>query len=63
MNLLDTSVWVELLRDRTGKVREAFQTIIGDAPYVLSRFTQLELLQGAKNEREWRMLDEYLTDQ
>ncbi len=30
MNLVDTSVWVELLRDRTGKVKKAFQVIIED---------------------------------
>ncbi len=33
------------------------------SPDVLCRFTQLELLQGAKDEREWRLLDEYLADQ
>jgi predicted nucleic acid-binding protein len=63
MNLVYTSVWVELLRDRTGKTKKAFQIIIGEAPYVLCRFTQLELLQGAKDEREWRLLDEYLAAQ
>lgn len=63
MNLVDTSVWVELLRDRTGKVKKTFQVVIGDEPYVLCRFIQLELLQGAKDEREWRLLDEYLADQ
>jgi predicted nucleic acid-binding protein len=63
MNLVDTSVWVELLRDRTGKVKKAFQVIIEDESYVLCRFTQLELLQGAKDEREWRLLDEYLAAQ
>ena len=63
MNLVDTSVWIELLRDRTGKIRKTFQIIIGEAPYVLCRFTQLELLQGAKDEREWKLLDEYLAAQ
>lgn len=33
---------------------------IANEPYGLCRFTQLELLQGAKDEREWRLLDEYL---
>jgi len=63
MNLVDTSVWIELLRDRTGKAKKAFQGISGDVPYVLCRFTQLELLQGAKDEREWRLLEEYLAAQ
>jgi predicted nucleic acid-binding protein len=63
MNLVDTSVWIELLRDKTGTVKKAFQVIVGDGPYLLCRFTQLELLQGAKDEREWRLLDEYLSAQ
>jgi predicted nucleic acid-binding protein len=30
---------------------------------VLSRFNQLELLQGAKNQKEWELLDDYLASQ
>ena len=30
---------------------------------VLSRFNQLELLQGAKDEKEWGLLSDYLTTQ
>ena len=63
MILVDTSVWIELLRDRQGRARGVFQTFMGDEPYVLCRFTQLELLQGAKDEREWGLLDEYLSAQ
>ncbi|MFH1980494.1 MAG: PIN domain-containing protein [Pseudomonadota bacterium] len=35
----------------------------GDKIIVFSRFIQLELLQGAKDELEWQRLDEYLADQ
>jgi predicted nucleic acid-binding protein len=63
MNLVDTSVWIELLRDRTGMAKETFQVLMGEEPLVLCRFTQLELLQGAKDDREWRLLDEYLAAQ
>lgn len=63
MILVDTSVWIEIFRDRTRKARESFLSFIGDEPYGLCRFTQLELLQGAKDEREWRLLDEYLAGQ
>ena len=63
MILVDTSVWIEIFRDKTGHVVKAFQEIIGSENYALSRFHQLELLQGARNEKEWELLDDYLTTQ
>ena len=63
MILVDTSVWVEVLRDKTGSIVQAFRERIGKEVYVLSRFTQLELLAGTRDEREWRRLDEYLSTQ
>ena len=63
MILVDTSVWIDVLRDRKGEVVETFRKIIGDDLYVLTRFTQLELLQGAKDDYEWRKLEEYLETQ
>ena len=48
MILVDTSVWIDVLRDRTGDVVDAFRSRIGDDVVVFSRFVQLELLQGAK---------------
>lgn len=63
MILVDTSVWIEILRDRSGDIVKAFQTRVGENICVLSRFTQLELLQGAKNETEWKRLDNYLSTQ
>jgi predicted nucleic acid-binding protein len=63
MILVDTSVWVELLRDRSGKVRVVFESALDGDDAVLSRFHQLELLQGARDEREWSLLHEYLDAQ
>ena len=63
MILVDTSVWVSILRDKTGEVVQRFRKRIGTDIYVLSRFTQLELLQGVKDEREWERLDDYLATQ
>jgi predicted nucleic acid-binding protein len=61
--LVDTSVWVEILRDKTGRMVKIFRERAGDEIIVSSRFTQLELLQGAKNEQEWQRLDTYLATQ
>jgi predicted nucleic acid-binding protein len=63
MILVDTSVWVLVLRDKTGNVVAAFRKRIGSDVTVLSRFNQLELLQGAKDVREWQVLEDYLATQ
>ena len=63
MILVDTSVWIEVLKDKTGDVVRAFKSRIGNEVVVFSRFVQLELLQGANDEHEWSRLEEYLSAQ
>jgi predicted nucleic acid-binding protein len=61
--LVDTSVWIDVFRDRVGGKKAALADALdGDEP-VLTRFNQLELLQGTRDEREWSALSEYLEDQ
>lgn len=63
MLLIDTSVWISIFRDRLGQVRQQLETLIADRKVVLTRFTQLELLQGSLNEQEWTLLSTYLETQ
>ena len=63
MFLIDTSVWISIFRDRTGSARASLQTLIGDEMIYLSRFTQMELLQGSQDDREWMLLHTHLQDQ
>ena len=63
MILVDTSVWIEIFRDKTGIIVKAFQKAIGADNYAISRFQQLELLQGAADEKEWGLLEKYLSTQ
>ena len=63
MFLIDTSVWISLFRDRTGVVRQSLEAIINDESIFLNRFTQMELLQGCRDEREWTLLETYLQEQ
>jgi len=63
MILVDTSVWIEIFRDKSGTVAKAFRDRIGSEISVLSRFNQLELLQGARDEKEWELLADYLWTQ
>ena len=50
MLLIDTSVWISIFRDRNGQVHQQLETLIADREVLLTRFTQLELLQGSLNE-------------
>jgi predicted nucleic acid-binding protein len=63
MILVDTSVWIDILTDKTGRKTRAFKRIIGRETYVLSRFNQWELLQVAKDQKEWDLLEKYLSTQ
>ncbi|MEG4503151.1 PIN domain nuclease [Microcoleus sp. F6_B4] len=63
MFLIDTSVWINVFRDRTGVVRQSLEAIINDESIFLNRFTQMELLQGCRDEREWTLLETYLQEQ
>ena len=63
MLLIDTSVWINLFRDRTGQVRDRLQSLIAGRDFFLTRFTELELLQGCRNEEKWTLLQSYLQGQ
>jgi predicted nucleic acid-binding protein len=63
MLLIDTSVWIVVFRDRNGQVRQQLETLIANREVLLTRFTQLELLQGSLNEQEWTLLSTYLETQ
>jgi len=63
MIIVDTSVWIEVLRDRTGEIIQSFRRKTTGEVCVLTRFTQLELLQGARDEYEWQKLEDYLATQ
>jgi predicted nucleic acid-binding protein len=63
MILIDTSIWINIFRDKTQRYSQHFYEFIGEQDIVLTRFQQLELLQGCRDEREWGVLSEYLEGQ
>lgn len=63
MIVVDTSVWIDVLRDRTDAKRAALATALAGEDTALTRFHQLELLQGCRDEREWSVLSDYLDTQ
>lgn len=60
MLLIDTSVWVKLLRQNSADFKQIVIEAIDGRDYYLSRFTQTELLQGSLDEKEWSTLNSYL---
>jgi predicted nucleic acid-binding protein len=63
MILVDTSVWIEIFREKTGNIAKAFKERIGPENHVITRFNQLELLQVARGVKEWDLLETYLSTQ
>lgn len=63
MILIDTSVWILIFKDKSGTEAERVQTWLDGREVVLTRFNQLELLQGCRDDKEWLLLSSHLEDQ
>ena len=63
MILIDTSIWIQVFRDKQGLEAQRIQEWINGRKIVLTRFIQLELLQGCRDEKEWQLLSSYLEGQ
>ena len=51
--LIDTSVLVHLLRDRSGLLAPRYDVLVGTEDVFLSRVTEFELLKGVRDQNEW----------
>jgi predicted nucleic acid-binding protein len=53
MYLIDTSIWINIFRDKTGIKRKKLENIIQDNPFFLSHFTQndkdFEIIKQVRN--------------
>lgn len=64
MILVDTSVLVNYLKGKETPKTNIFSSILNQGLFFgISPYTYQELLQGAKDEREFRLLKEYLDTQ
>jgi len=64
MYLVDTSVLIDFLKGKVTKQSQRFEQIINNKiPFGISIFTYQELLQGAKNKKEFEKLKRYLSTQ
>ncbi len=63
MVLIDTSIWINVFKDKQGDYSRNLYQEIANRDIFLTRFQQLELLQGCRNEKEWGQLCSYLDGQ
>lgn len=63
MTILDTSLIIPLVRPGSSTYASELADQIGDLDVYLTSITQLELLQGAKDEVEWRKLENLISAQ
>ncbi len=64
MILVDTSVLIGFLKGQVDDKTELFKEVLSrDIPFGISSYTYQEVLQGARNEKEFLTLKEYLSTQ
>ncbi|SLM30616.1 PilT protein domain protein [Desulfamplus magnetovallimortis] len=64
MILVDTSVLIDWLKGKSNAPVECLKEIIQrDLPFGITSMIYQELLQGAKNDKEYELLKEYLSSQ
>jgi predicted nucleic acid-binding protein len=59
--LVDASVWIDVLRDRSGQRGDRLRTEVADDALLFARWTQFELLAGARDEVDWLRLETELS--
>lgn len=61
--LIDSSIIIPVFRDNSGTRRSRFRQFLRGRDFSLTRFTQLELLQGCQSVEQWDAYSDYLDDQ
>lgn len=64
MYLVDTSVWIDFLRDKTNPSVHFFEDLIDNQiPFGITGMIYQEILQGAATQKDFNRLVDYLTTQ
>lgn len=64
MILIDTSVWIDLFRQRRTKPASYLRQVLDEGrPFALTPLIVQEVLQGAADAKEFSLLHDYLTTQ
>ena len=60
MIVLDSTVLIDVLRDKSGHARRTLESRIGQESLALTRMSQFEILRGCRDQRQWDRLCRYL---
>ncbi len=60
MIILDSTVLIDVLRDKTGKARRVLDGRLGADSLAITRMTQFEIMRGCRDQRQWDRLARYL---
>ena len=64
MILVETSVLISFLKGQADEKTKLFEAVMSlDIPFGISAYTYQEVLQGARDEKEFRQLKDYLSSQ
>ncbi len=63
MIILDSTVLIDILRDRSGTSRRALEARLDDETLAITRMTQFEIMRGCRDQRQWDRLARYLAAQ
>ena len=55
--IVDSSVWIRLFKDKTGRAKRAIEVSAGTRKIVMTPPVRMELLQGCRGEQEWRSME------
>ena len=60
MTAVDSTVLIDVLRDRTGRSRRKLEARLGETEFVLTPFTHFEVMKGCKDTRHWDRIARHL---
>lgn len=63
MIVVDSSVLVEVLKDKTGIILKKYKALIGADIEVFTRLTEMEILRGARDDIEFKKLKGFFSTQ
>src|SRR5438552_15552264 len=64
MYLVDTSVWIDYLREKNNIATDFFSDVIdNNIPFGITSAIYQEIIQGAKTQKDWNKLVKYLSTQ
>lgn len=58
--LLDTTVLIDILRDKTKRASDRLATVVGEDDIYVSRHSEFELLTGARDNTDWLAISAFL---